>query len=236
MSLFATAEGSFGMVAPEDGDLAMSYSAGGGGGFTTAGKHTSAHLTGSIAFRSGGVDLTGWTLQQRLEVGADARLGRALLRASAALSSARREDELLGASASRAATLTLTGAWAYSTAQLTAGIAENAADLVGTTATDYVIFVPEEYNARTTFATLNATRIFANGRLAISAVGRTLRVVATDRPAQWEHGAGLTASYVIGLLTFALDERLSYGGNDTAARTANVLYLRVTRSFGGKLW
>lgn len=235
LALTASADGSFGLVAPEEGELTLSYAAGGGAGITVAGKRRSAHLTYAASYRRGGVDLTGWTLSQRLELGVDAALSATLLRASLALAAARREDELLGPSGTRSATLTLTGAWRRGSLQLVGGVADSAATLESGAGAADLLFLPSEYNAHTYHATLTATRVFLDGRLLTSVVLRTLHVVAPDRPEQWEHGAGLSISYVIGLLTFTADDRLSIGGNDQTSRTANVLYLRLTRTFGGRV-
>jgi hypothetical protein len=236
LSLFAGANGSVGLVAPLDDSIVASYGGGGTVGLLGGGARASASVTYAASYQKNDATLDGYTLQQRLELGGQVLpSNRLYLHAGLSLVAARRDDTVLGVSANRAALLNLSLTASRTSLQATGGVAESANGILDDAAQD-LLFLPSEYDHQTYFATLTASRWFWSGQLTVTAVGRTLDVRAPDRPEQWEHGASLTVSYVIGLLTLSVDDRLSVGGSaEVPMRTANLLYIRLSRTFGTKV-
>jgi hypothetical protein len=64
---------------------------------------------------------------------------------------------------------------------------------------------------------------------------RYTQATSPGRPRQWEQSFALQLQYTLGLFTLSLDERYSLGGIAGFEQRGNLLFFRITRSFGATL-
>lgn len=215
---------------PEDGDLVVGFGANGLAGFVTTRERIQSRATWAGAYRRSGADLDGDLLSQRLDLSASGRVSeRSVLRGGISVATGRRMDRLLGTATHRGATATAALFGARFRVQLEAGVTDGIAPVLGD---GEALFLPDEFNTHTYYATLTGGRTYLGGRMVLSGVLRTMRTTAPARDAMWEEGLLLMASYTIGLTTFSLEERLSAGGLGGGWQVGNLVFLRVGRSFG----
>lgn len=234
-SFYAGLGSSVGLVHPADGEVTTSLGATASGGLRASGLPFSPTATYSIAFQRRGAELSGWSLQQRLDVGGQGLLAGRYLRAALVLSELRREDAVLGESRIRSGTLLLAATGRRSTAQLGLGVTDSLGPGFEAPGGIEGVLVPSALTTRTWYGTFTASTLRWDGRLSLSAVVRTLDVVAPGRPEQWEHGLSFTASTAVGRMVMSAEERVSLARAGDGSRYANLVFVTLTRAFGTRI-
>jgi hypothetical protein len=225
-----------GLVAPEVGSVAGTYGLSASGGFSTTGERLRSYAGYTGVYNNGGATLGGWALEQRLDAGGEGPIGEQdYLRASIALAASRREDDLFGTASARSATLLAAWERRKHNALLTAGMSQGLAPPLGGSVVSDGLFLPVDFNTETYEVALSSYRLLLEGHLLAQGMLRYLWTDAPGRPAQWEQGIAVQASYWVGKFTISLDERFSTGGTGDGWQVGNLFLIRLTRVFEGFL-
>jgi len=235
-SSYAGAGLSVGVVEPSDHAPETSFGATGSYGVTWTQLPFAPTATYLLTYQHQSAQLSGWSLQNRLDLSGQGAITRRVFgRAILTLSDALRDDALLGTSEVRSATL-LVSAWGMrTTAQVTLGVTDSLGQGIAPPGQTEGFVAPRQFNTRSTYATLTATRLLWDGHVTLSGMLRTLATTAPDRPEQWEQGAYVDLGLNVGLLVLSLNDQASRSGVGGTSRFANLIMVRVTRSFGARL-
>jgi hypothetical protein len=233
LQMTLSGSGSVAIAEPVGMRTLFGYSLSGGGGLTYAQGpvRSSATYTGSYQRNNGG--LPGASLTQSANLSGEAMIRQVVSRAMLTLNSSRRDDPLLGTFLGRSATLTLFAAWRIYNAQFTGGLTDGLSAALQNPGVTDGLFLPAAYNTHSAYATLSSSLVLDHGHLTLTGMAREMVTTAPDRPETYEHGLSFTTTYTLGLFTFMAEERISRGGTGSIDQTANLIFFRVTRIFGG---
>jgi hypothetical protein len=173
----------------------------------------------------------GKLLTQHLTATADTRrLAGVAFGARVALSSARRDVALLGASVDRSASASLSAGWRRTRLETTVGTSDGVSDALRSPGFADGLFFGTSFNTHARFASAQLTNALTS-RLRLSAIGRWLDSEAPERPRQVELSGSLLVAYDLGQFTFRLEDRLTRGGNGDSWNRTNFVFARVERRF-----
>ena len=232
LTLALSGSGTVGAVQQRDDGTRPAWTASGSAGAGWSATDWNAQAGYSISYSRNGATLIGYSLSQRAYASVAGQPGQSgVLRGTLNASLDLRNDQLLGKSTNRA--LALAANWSTRAISINAeaGVAVGATNGVapGVTLPDVPI-APVSFNATQLHATLSIAHAY--GRWRFGEILRTLTNDVPSLPNDTEHSASLIASYVIGLTSFSLEERLSLERTSGVQRTANYFAVRVIRSFG----
>ncbi len=230
----ATANANAGAVQRDGGPSEPTWGVGAGAGLSGyLGKvRSSANYAG--AYQNGGVGLQGWSTTQQLEMTAESYLWAFhYFRGRLSLLWSQREDVLLGSFRNRAATLTLDLSRRNLSGQLNLGITDGLAPALAIPGTTEPL-LQARYNTINRYAIVSATALFDRQRLAVTASGRAMWLTSPGRADQTETGASLAAEYILGQVVVTLEDRYSSGSTGDLWSKGNLLWLRISRTFGAR--
>ena len=235
LELSAGGGGTVGVARAINAEEQLAYGAAGSAGLSAIGTRARGTASYSVAYQRNTSGLTGYSLNQQINLTGDLLLGSTLFQATALFSGVRQDSPLLGVFLGRSISASLGATWKSYNVNLSGGQSDGVAGPLAQPSVTDGLFLPANFNTRVRFLTLSTVVGIPRTRILVTALARALALEGPDRPPRHENSALLSVGYTIGATLFSLDERFSTGGAGGLWQTGNLVTLRVTRSFGGSL-
>jgi len=231
LNVFFTGNGSVSalQVPGRSGQGGYGIGFGTGLGSTFGDWSTSASYSASWSSNLGGVEATAFSHSLGFNASGPS-LARGRLLATLTLGGRRSDAAILGTTGGRSLRFNATSTWQDMTITLQAGVDDGLSEALKGPGGGDGLFLPLDYNTHTRYLVLQGQRGF--GDLNVSGILRHLEIVSPGQGAREETAVGARLGYVLGAFTFGFEDTVTWISGPQGGATGNVVFLRVTRSFG----
>ncbi len=227
-SVFSKLSGNVGVVEPASGPTQTAL----GGGVDLGASGPLGPLNGVVSYgasiQKNGVSLDGSYFEHRANASASTQLGLVQLRAGLQGTLSRRDDALLGSTASRSLTMNGEVAHKHLVGTLSATVQDGLSSASGLGGVDGII-LPASYDTHSRFAAARLAYVAELFDVALTWQLNRIRTPGT--PWQSDDSLQLSAGYRVGQFTILVEDRYWLFDSGVSQSRVNTFFVRALRSF-----
>ncbi len=227
-SVYSRVLGNVGVIEPESGPAQTSFGASGDVGISGVVGQVNGAVSYGALVQKNGASLQGSNFEQRALVDASTQLGLVLVRGSLQGTLARRDDALLGSTASRSLILNGDLSYKHFSAMISGNLQDGLSSASGLSGVDGII-LPASYDTHSRFAAVRLSYAVQTFDLSLGWQWNRIRTPGT--PWQSDNSVSLGAGYRVGLFTILLEDRYWVFDSGYSQSRVNTVFVRAVRSF-----
>jgi hypothetical protein len=227
-SLFSKLSANVGAVEPDGGPTQTAFGGGADLGVSGALGSVDGSVSYGASFQKNGVSLEGSYFEQRALVNGSTHLGFALVRASLQGTLSRRDDALLGSTASRSVIVNGDLVYKHFTAIVSGNLQDGLSSASGLSGVDGIV-LPASYDTHSRFAAVRLS--YAVEQLDLSLGWQWDRIRTPGTPWQSDDSLLLGVGWRVGQFTIQVEDRYWLFDSGFSQSRINTFFVRALRSF-----